>query len=191
MPGESAVTGPRESEVTGPGDGAVTRLDDGAFIGPGPAALSCEVNGRALSLDLPPHRTLLDALRDEVGLTGTKKVCDEGTCGACTVLVDDRPVYSCMMLAHACDGRRVETVEGLGAGGELHPVQRAFIDHDAYQCGFCTPGQVMSLVALLREDPATTEDGVRRAIGGNLCRCGAYGNIVAAGVSAARRARGR
>ena len=153
--------------------------------------MSCEVNGRAANLRVPPHRTLLDALRDELGLTGTKKVCDEGTCGACTVLVDDRPVYSCMTLALTCDGRRVETVEGVGGDGDLHPVQRAFVEQDAYQCGFCTPGQVMSLVALLREDAAPSEDDVRRAVAGNLCRCGAYANIVAAGLAAARQLRKR
>src|SRR2546422_238854 len=122
-------------------------------------------------------------------LTGTKKVCDEGTCGACTVLVDGRPVYSCMTLAVTSEGKRVETIEGLAKDGELHPVQRAFIDADAFQCGFCTPGQIMSIVALLRENPTPTEEDVRRAVAGNLCRCGAYPNIVAAGVSAGRRKR--
>lgn len=158
-----------------------------AFVGPGPADITLEVNGRPVELRVPPHRTLLDALRSDCGLTGTKKVCDEGTCGACTVLIDGRAVYSCMTLVHACAGRSVETIEGLAAGGELHPVQQAFIDTDAYQCGFCTSGQVMSLVALLRTDPDPTREDVTRAVTGNLCRCGAYPNIVAAGLAAAAR----
>jgi aerobic-type carbon monoxide dehydrogenase small subunit (CoxS/CutS family) len=105
------------------------------------------------------------------------------------VIVDGRPVYSCLTLAIACEGRKVETIEGLASNGDLHPVQQAFIDHDAYQCGFCTPGQVMSVVALLRADPDAREDDVKRAVLGNLCRCGAYNNIVAAGVAASRKRR--
>ena len=161
-----------------------------AFAGPGPADVAFEVNGREVTLRVPPHRTLLDALRDDCGLTGTKKVCDEGTCGACTVLVEGRPVYSCLTLAHLCEGRRVETIEGLAQDGELHPLQRAFIDHDAYQCGFCTPGQIMSLVALLRARESPTADEVARAVTGNLCRCGAYPNIVKAGRLVASMASG-
>lgn len=160
-----------------------------AFVGPGPVDVSFEVNGASVTVHVQPRRTLLDTLRMTLGLTGAKKVCDEGTCGACTVLVDGRPVYSCMTLAVACSGSAVETVEGIGDNGGPHPVQRAFIEHDAYQCGFCTPGQVMSLVALLREVPAPTEDDVRRAVTGNLCRCGAYPNIVKAGLAAAKRRR--
>jgi aerobic-type carbon monoxide dehydrogenase small subunit (CoxS/CutS family) len=157
--------------------------------GPGAADVALTVNGDALTVRVPPRRTLLDTLRETLGLTGTKKVCDEGTCGACTVLVDERPVYACMTLAVACEGRRVETIEGLAKEDELHPVQRAFIDADAFQCGFCTPGQIMSVVGLLRGNTSPTEDDVRRAVAGNLCRCGAYPNIVAAGVNAARRKR--
>jgi aerobic-type carbon monoxide dehydrogenase small subunit (CoxS/CutS family) len=154
--------------------------------GPGALDVSLNVNDRDVRVHVPPHRSLLDTLRDSLGLTGAKKVCDEGDCGACTVLVDGRPVYSCLTLAISCEGRRIETVEGLSVGGGLHPVQEAFIAHDAYQCGFCTPGQVMSIVALLRADPSAREDDIKRAVSGNLCRCGAYANIVAAGVSAAR-----
>jgi len=157
--------------------------------GPEAIPVALNVNGEAVTVRVPPRRTLLDALRESLALTGTKRVCDEGTCGACTVLVDGRPVYSCMTLAIACEGKRVETIEGLAKDGELHPVQRAFIDADAFQCGFCTPGQIMSIVALLRENAAPTEEDVRRAVAGNLCRCGAYPNIVAAGVSAGRRKR--
>ncbi|TMC68772.1 MAG: (2Fe-2S)-binding protein [Chloroflexi bacterium] len=168
----------------------LTRTPGRAVLrGPGPAEISFSVNGDAVTVTAAPRRTLLDTLRETLGLTGTKKVCDEGTCGACTVLVDGRPVYSCMTLAITCEGKRVETIEGLAKDGELHPVQRAFIDADAFQCGFCTPGQIMSIVALLRENAAPTEDDVRRAVAGNLCRCGAYPNIVSAGVNAAKRKR--
>ncbi len=118
---------------------------------------------------------------------GAKKVCDEGTCGACTVILDGRPVYSCMTLAVACQGRAVETIEGLARDGELHPVQEAFIAEDAFQCGFCTPGQIMSVVALLRSVPEPTRDDVLRAVSGNLCRCGAYPNIVSAALAAAKK----
>jgi xanthine dehydrogenase YagT iron-sulfur-binding subunit len=157
--------------------------------GPGALDISLNVNDRDVTVHVPPHRSLLDTLRDSLGLTGAKKVCNEGDCGACTVLVDGRPIYSCLALAISCEGRRVETIEGLSSpsgDGTLHPVQEAFIAHDAYQCGFCTPGQVMSIVALLRTDPSAREADVKRAVTGNLCRCGAYANIVAAGVSAAR-----
>ena len=160
-----------------------------ALRGPTAVDVAFDVNGARALVHVPPRRTLLDALREQLGLTGTKKVCDEGTCGACTVLVDGRPVYSCLTLAIACENKRVETIEGLATDGELHPVQRAFVDTDAFQCGFCTPGQVMSIVALLRTVPQPTEDDVKRAVAGNLCRCGAYPNIVAAGVSAGRRKR--
>jgi xanthine dehydrogenase YagT iron-sulfur-binding subunit len=158
-----------------------------SVIGPGAADVAFEVNGRPAHVHVPPHRTLLDALREDLGLMGAKKVCDEGTCGACTVILDGRPAYSCMTLAVACQGRSVETVEGLARDGQLHPVQEAFIAEDAFQCGFCTPGQIMSVVALLRSNAAPTHDDVTRAVAGNLCRCGAYPNIVAAALSAARK----
>jgi aerobic-type carbon monoxide dehydrogenase small subunit (CoxS/CutS family) len=160
-----------------------------SFRGPNAVDLSLSVNRTTVSVHVPPDRSLLDTLRESLGLTGTKKVCNEGDCGACTVLVDDRPVYSCLTLAIACEGRAVETIEGISRDGKLHPVQEAFIEHDAYQCGFCTPGQVMSIVSLLRADPRADEEAVKRAVAGNLCRCGAYANIVAAGVSAARKKR--
>ena len=157
--------------------------------GPNAVDLSLHVNGRDVRVHAPPTRSLLDALRESLGLTGTKKVCNEGDCGACTVIVDGRPVYSCITLAIASEGKRIETIEGLATNGELHPVQEAFIEHDAYQCGFCTPGQVMSVVALLRTNARPSPEDVRRAIAGNLCRCGAYNNIVAAGVAASRKKR--
>lgn len=155
--------------------------------GPGAVDVAFTVNGEAVAVRVAPRRTLLDTLRENLGLTGTKKVCDEGTCGACTVIVEGQPVYACMTLAVTCEGKRIETIEGLSKEGELHPVQRAFIDADAFQCGFCTPGQIMSVVALLRANASPSEDDVRRAVVGNLCRCGAYPNIVKAGVSAGRR----
>ena len=160
-----------------------------SFRGPNAVDLSLTVNGRGVSVRATPQRSLLDTIRETLGLTGTKKVCNEGDCGACTVLLDGRPVYSCITLAIACEGRAVETIEGISEDGKLHPVQEAFIEHDAYQCGFCTPGQVMSIVALLRENARPTEDEVKRAVVGNLCRCGAYTNIVAAGMSASRKRR--
>src|SRR5687767_8839401 len=159
------------------------------FRGPAAVDISLNVNGQGATAHLPPQRSLLEMLRGPLGLTGTKLVCNAGDCGACTVLVDDRPVYSCITLAVACEGKRVETIEGISKDGALHPVQEAFIDHDAYQCGFCTPGQVMSVVALLRANGKPTEDEMRRAVTGNLCRCGAYVNIVKAGMSAARRSK--
>ena len=160
-----------------------------SFRGPDAVDVSLSINGKSVSVHVAPDRSLLDTLRNSLGLTGAKKVCNEGDCGACTVLVDGLPVYSCLSLALACEGKTIETIEGLSSGGELHPVQQAFIEHDAYQCGFCTPGQVMSIVALLRADPSAREEDVRRAVSGNLCRCGAYANIVAAGVSASKRKR--
>src|SRR5919197_778657 len=143
------------------------------------------VNGAEHALVLEPRRTLLDALRDDLQLTGTKKVCDMGDCGACTVLVDGRAMYACLLLAVDCAGRQITTIEGLARDGQLDPVQQAFIDADAFQCGFCTPGQIMSLRALLNETPAPSDDEIRRAISGTLCRCGAYLNILRAGRLAA------
>jgi len=143
-----------------------------------PVALT--VNGTQHALDLDARVTLLDALRDELGLTGTKKGCDQGACGACTVTVDDRRVLSCLTLAAQCDGRRVRTVEGLSSGGQRHPVQDAFVRHDAFQCGYCTPGQLMSAVSVLAEGRAGSDAEVREQMSGNLCRCGAYAGIVAA-----------
>jgi xanthine dehydrogenase YagT iron-sulfur-binding subunit len=135
-----------------------------------------------------PQVTLLDLLRERAGLTGTKKGCDRGQCGACTVLVDGRRTLSCLALALAQAGAEVTTIEGLADDGELHPMQAAFVEHDAFQCGFCTSGQIMSAVAIVREGRARSADEIREAMSGNLCRCGAYPNIVAA-VAAVQGAR--
>ncbi|GAA0733008.1 (2Fe-2S)-binding protein [Dactylosporangium roseum] len=139
--------------------------------------LTTTVNGRTEQLRVDARVTLLDALHDRLGLTGTKKGCDQGACGACTVHVDGRRVLSCLTLAAQVDGREVLTVEGLGGG---HPMQEAFVRHDAFQCGYCTPGQVLSAIALLDEGRAGSDDDIREFMSGNLCRCGAYPNIVAA-----------
>jgi xanthine dehydrogenase YagT iron-sulfur-binding subunit len=139
------------------------------------------LNGRTQRLEVDPRTTLLDALREEAGLTGSKKGCDHGQCGACTVHVDGRRVLSCLTLSASLEGREVTTIEGLAnADGALHPMQQAFIDHDAFQCGYCTPGQIMSAVACVREGHAHTDDDIREYMSGNLCRCAAYPNIVAA-----------
>jgi xanthine dehydrogenase YagT iron-sulfur-binding subunit len=149
--------------------------------------LALRVNGCPRRLHLDSRVTLLDALREDLGLTGTKKGCDQGACGACTVLLDEKRVLSCLVLAAQCDGRDVTTIEGLARDGQLHPVQEAFIRHDGFQCGYCTPGQIMSAVALLEEGRAGSDEEIREFMSGNLCRCGAYPNIVAAIREAARR----
>jgi xanthine dehydrogenase YagT iron-sulfur-binding subunit len=140
-----------------------------------------DVNGEAVSLTLDPRVTLLDALRDHLGLTGSKKGCDQGQCGACTVHVDGERVLSCLMLAAQAEGRAVTTIEGLaGPDGGLHPVQAAFLEEDAFQCGYCTPGQIMSAVACIHEGHAGSDEEIREFMAGNLCRCGAYPHIVKA-----------
>ena len=143
-------------------------------------AVTLRVNGADYDLRLDTRVTLLDALRDALGLTGTKKGCDQGACGACTVLTDGKRMLSCLTLAAQCDGRQVTTIEGLSADGELHPMQAAFVRHDAFQCGYCTSGQIMSAVSLLAEGRANSDEEIREFMSGNLCRCGAYPNIVAA-----------
>jgi xanthine dehydrogenase YagT iron-sulfur-binding subunit len=150
-----------------------------AELGPGPLVMELTVNGEARALRIEPRVSLLDALREHLGLTGAKKGCDQGTCGACTVWVEGRRVLSCLTLAVTCEGRDVTTIEGLSAGDELHPLQEAFIDQDAFQCGYCTPGQIMSAAALLQE--GHTSDGeIREWMSGNICRCAAYPHIRAA-----------
>jgi xanthine dehydrogenase YagT iron-sulfur-binding subunit len=145
------------------------------------------VNGAEHDLTPPSHETLLTTLRDRLDLTGTKLVCGRGECGACTVLLDGISVYSCLTLTAACDDQSVTTIEGIGRNGELHPVQAAFIEHDALQCGFCTPGQILAAIALLADNPDPSEEDVRRGMSGNLCRCGTYPKIVRAVLAAGER----
>jgi xanthine dehydrogenase YagT iron-sulfur-binding subunit len=142
---------------------------------------SLRINRSEHTLLLEPRRTLLDALRVDLQLTGTKKVCDMGNCGACTVLVDGQAMYACLLLAVDCEGRAITTIEGLGTDGQLDPVQAAFVEADAFQCGFCTPGQIMSLRGLLDAQPSPSDAEIMRAVSGNLCRCGAYRHILQAG----------
>jgi xanthine dehydrogenase YagT iron-sulfur-binding subunit len=150
------------------------------IVNPAKMAVVLHVNGVERKLAVAPWSTLLDALRLYLDLTGTKKGCDHGQCGACTVLVDGRRIYSCLTLAVMKDGAQVTTIEGLAQGNTLHPLQQAFIDHDAFQCGYCTPGQICSAAGLMAEDRARTADEIRELMSGNICRCGAYPNIVAA-----------
>ncbi|MDP9229337.1 MAG: (2Fe-2S)-binding protein [Bacteroidota bacterium] len=140
--------------------------------------LQIEVNGVAHSVSVEPRVTLLDFLREQLSLTGTKKGCDYGQCGACTVHVDGKRVLSCLSLAVMQEGKKITTIEGLAKGDELHPMQEAFIEHDGFQCGYCTPGQIMSAIACIKEDHANNEDEIREFMSGNICRCGAYPNIV-------------
>lgn len=144
------------------------------------APVNLTVNGVRRALTLDPRSTLLDVLRDQLDLTGSKKGCDQGQCGACTVLINGRRVVSCLTLAVMQDGASITTIEGLATDGKLHPLQQAFIDHDAFQCGYCTPGQICSAAGLIAEGKAKTPDQIRELMSGNICRCGAYPNIVAA-----------
>lgn len=155
------------------------------MYGPGKVPLALTVNGKKYSAEVEPRVTLLEALRGELDLTGSKRVCDRGTCGACTVIVDAKPAYSCSILAIEAQGKGVTTVEGLMQGDKLHPVQQAFVDNDAQQCGFCTPGFVVACKAFLDKNPNPTPEQVRHGLGGNLCRCGTYVGIRAAVLQAA------
>jgi len=172
--GAAGATGMGRS-IAGPANEAATPA-----IGPGAVPVKLEVNGKTLPLEVQPRVTLVDALRDRLGLTGTKKVCDHGACGACTVLLDGKPVYACMVLAVQAQGKRITTVEGLAKGDQLDPVQAAFVAEDALMCGFCTPGFVMSARAVCDAHAHPTEDQVRAGLSGNLCRCGTYSRIQAA-----------
>src|SRR5437016_3879071 len=153
--------------------------------GPGTVPIMLQVNGKSLKLQVEPRVTLLEALRNHSNLTGAKEVCDRGTCGACTVLLGDTPIYSCSKLAIDAQGHDITTVEGLAQDGKLTPVQQAFIDQDALMCGYCTPGFVMSVTALLRKNPHPTADQVRHSCAGNLCRCGTYPRVMQAALKAA------
>jgi xanthine dehydrogenase YagT iron-sulfur-binding subunit len=159
---------------------AETGLDEKAAAYFEQVPLSIEINGKTHKLSIEPRTTLLDLLREQLALPGTKKGCDHGQCGACTVHVDGRRVLSCMSLAVMQEGKKVTTIEGLSNGDELHPMQEAFIKHDGFQCGYCTPGQIMSGIACIREGHANSEEEIREYMSGNICRCGAYPNIVKA-----------
>ncbi|NTU51913.1 MAG: (2Fe-2S)-binding protein [Candidatus Aminicenantes bacterium] len=152
--------------------------------------ITLTVNAKKIDLAVEANETLLDALRDRLDLTGAKKVCDRGECGGCTVLLDGVPVYACMTLAVRADGKTVKTVEGLAEGGKLHPVQEAFIEKDGYQCGYCTPGFIMTTSAFLEKNPAPSLDEIKLALSGNLCRCGNYAKIYGAVGAAAKKIKG-
>jgi aerobic-type carbon monoxide dehydrogenase small subunit (CoxS/CutS family) len=164
---------------------AATTNPDVEEMGPGAVSVQLKINGKEQSLEIEPRTTLADALRIHLGMTGTKVICDRGACSGCTVWLDKLPVNSCMTLAVDAIGHEVTTIEGISADGQPHPLQAAFVKHDAMQCGFCTPGMVMSCAALLRQNPHPTESDVRHAISGNLCRCGTYPKIFAATLEAA------
>jgi xanthine dehydrogenase YagT iron-sulfur-binding subunit len=159
----------------------------GKWIGPGPADITLRINGQSRSLQLEPRVTLLDALRDRLDLTGAKKVCDRATCGACTVIIDGKAVYACTTLAIDAQGRDIQTIEGLAPEGELHPLSQAFVNNDAQQCGFCTPGFVMACKAYLDHEKNPTYEGVQQSLGGNLCRCGTYMGVRHAVLEAAKK----
>jgi xanthine dehydrogenase YagT iron-sulfur-binding subunit len=161
-----------------------------AVAGPGPVPIALKVNGKPHKLKLEPRVTLLDALRDHLDLTGAKKVCDRGVCGACTVILDGKPVYACNLLAIQAEGHDIVTVEGLSRDGELHPVMAAFVENDAQQCGFCTPGFVVACKAFLDKHPNPTFDEIEEGLGGNLCRCGTYVGVRQAVLEAAKSMKG-
>ena len=161
------------------------------LIGPGKAPVTLKINGVNKALNVEPRLTLLDALRDELELTGAKRVCDRTTCGACTVIVNGKSVYSCSMLAIEAQGKDIQTVEGLSQSGKLHPLQQAFVDNDAQQCGYCTPGFVMACKSFLDKNPNPSIEQVRKGLGGNLCRCGTYVGITQAVLQTAKKKGGR
>ena len=159
-------------------------------VGPGPVPITLQINGKPHKLSVEPRVTLLDALRDQLNMTGAKRVCDRGTCGACTVILGGKAVYACAVLAVDAQDKPIETVEGLAAGGRLHPVEAAFVNNDAQQCGFCTPGFVMAVKSFLNNNPNPTYEQVKEGLGGNLCRCGTYMGVRKAALEAAKQMRG-
>jgi xanthine dehydrogenase YagT iron-sulfur-binding subunit len=169
-----------------PGAAESASLDSGELVGPGAFPVSLNVNGQDRQVNLEPRVTLLDALRNRMDLTGCKKVCDRGTCGACTVLVEGHPVYSCSLLALEAVGRKITTIEGLGTPEKMNAVQKAFVEHDAQQCGFCTPGFVTACTAFVRRNPNASPSEVMRSLGGNLCRCGTYAGMLMVAADAAQ-----
>ena len=175
----AALTAPEEATAAG-----------GKVLGPGKIPIALKINGKPMKLEAEPRVTLLSALRDHLDLTGAKLICDRGECGGCTVLLDGKPIYACMMLAVDAQGRDITTVEGLAKGDQLDPVQTAFVAHDALMCGFCTPGFVMSVRGLLNRNPSPTLDDVKRACAGNICRCGTYPKVFEAALAAAKLQKG-
>jgi xanthine dehydrogenase YagT iron-sulfur-binding subunit len=164
--------------VLGPADAAAAQAVNG--VGPGPVAIQLNINGRMHKLQVEPRVTLLDAVRDRLNITGVKRVCDRGACGACTMIVDGKTVYACSMLAIEAQGKTIRTVESFTQGTVLHPVEQAFCEHDGLMCGFCTPGFVTATVALLEKNPKPTPEQVRKALDGNICRCGTYKRVLEA-----------
>ena len=158
--------------------------------GPGEIPVTLKINGQTKKLNVEPRVTLLDALRNRLDLTGAKKVCDRATCGACTVLLDGNPVYSCTLLAVEAEGHEITTVEGIGTPDKMNEVQKAFVKHDAQQCGFCTPGFIVASTAFVRKNPNATPEQVRAGLGGNLCRCGTYAGMLLAVADAAKAQKG-
>jgi xanthine dehydrogenase YagT iron-sulfur-binding subunit len=177
-----------EHGLLGAGDAAAAEAEP-VVVGPGRVPVTLLINGAEHKVNVEPRTTLAEALRFELGMTGTKVVCDRGSCSACTVWLDSTPVCSCMTLAVDVGARKVTTIEGLATGDELHPVQEAFIEHDAMQCGFCTPGMIMSCAALLNENRNPTLEDVKTAVSGNLCRCGTYPKVFEATLAAAKATR--
>ncbi len=164
--------------VLGPKEAAAAQAVNG--VGPGPVAIQLTINGKVHKLQVEPRVTLLDAVRDRLNMTGVKRVCDRGACGACTMIVDGKTVYACSMLAIEAQGKAIRTVESFTEGTVLHPVQQAFCEHDGLMCGFCTPGFVTATVALLEKNPKPTPAQVRKALDGNICRCGTYTRVLEA-----------
>jgi xanthine dehydrogenase YagT iron-sulfur-binding subunit len=187
---KTAGVGSLATAVTSVGADEVEAQSGPRVVGPGEVPVSLMVNGKRVDLTIEPRVTLLDAMRNRAGLTGNKRVCDRGTCGACTMIVDGRAVYSCSTLAIDVQGKQVRTVDGLASGTALHPVQQAFCDKDALMCGFCTPGFVMASVALLERHPNPTPEQLRRGLDGNICRCGTFVRILEAVSSVKGVARG-
>jgi len=186
-------------KTIGVGSGAVGLLEQdiqaqtGAanVAGPGEVPVTLTINNKPVKVNVEPRVTLLDTLRDKLDMTGAKRVCDRGTCGACTVIIDGKAMYSCTVLAIDAQGRKIETIEGLSNGSRPHPMVKAFVDHDAQQCGYCTPGFVMAAVSFVRRNPKPTEQQVNEGLGGNLCRCGTYMGIRKAVLQAAKEMGGR
>jgi xanthine dehydrogenase YagT iron-sulfur-binding subunit len=187
--GVAAAAGAALPALPGLAEEDGTKAPAGIVLGPGPVMIALTVNGETRRLQLEPRTTLLSALRDHLGITGPKSACDRASCGACTVLRDGEPICACMTLAIENQGRAITTIEGLGTPERPSALQQAFVAHDALQCGFCTPGMVTSLEALLRRQPEPTLEQVQAAVSGNLCRCGAYPHVFQAALAAARKER--